>query len=116
MLVDVCVDLLGGLHSLSQLGPVMVALWCGPQQLRQQQRVPHHPLHGLNQEGAEVDVICFTPGRQTQTQRVSKTKCEAAGRMTMMVTLEETAFPSDGDMSAFRWIIQLNVHVIKFRF
>lgn len=64
VLVDVHVDLLDGLHGLSQLGSIGVALRRGAQQLRQQQRVAHHPLHRLDQEGAEVDVISFTPTKQ----------------------------------------------------
>lgn len=48
VLVDVDVDLFDGLQSLSQLGPVRVVLWHGPQQLHQQQRVTHHPLHRLD--------------------------------------------------------------------
>lgn len=48
VLVDVHVDLLDGLQSLSQVEPVVVALWRGPQQLHQQQRVTHHPLHRLD--------------------------------------------------------------------
>lgn len=65
--VDVYVDLLDGLQSLSQLGLVVVALRRGPQQLHQQQRVTHHPLHRLDKERAEVDVICFTPGKELET-------------------------------------------------
>jgi len=48
VLVDVYVDLFDGQQSLSELEPVGVALRCGPQQLRQQQRVSHHPLHRLD--------------------------------------------------------------------
>lgn len=47
-LVDVYVDLFDGQQSFSQLGPVVVALRRGPQQLHQQQRVTHHPLHRLD--------------------------------------------------------------------
>lgn len=61
VLVDVDVDLLDGLQGLRQLEPVVVALWRGSQQLHQQQRVAHHPLNGLNEERAQVDVVCFTP-------------------------------------------------------
>ena len=67
VLIDVHVDLLDSLHGLSKLGPVMVALWCRPQQLRQQQWVTHHSLHRLNQERAKVDVVCFTPEMETDT-------------------------------------------------
>lgn len=48
VLVDVHIDLFDGLQGLSQLGPVRVVLWHGPQQLHQQQRVTHHPLHRLD--------------------------------------------------------------------
>lgn len=61
VLVDVDVDLFDSLHGLRQLGPVVVALWRGSQQLHQQQRVAHHPLNGLNEERAQVDVVCFPP-------------------------------------------------------
>ena len=70
VLVDVHVDLLDGQQGLSQLGPVGVALRRGPQQLHQQQRVTHHPLHRLDEEGAEVDVISFTPEEKSQRQRI----------------------------------------------
>lgn len=66
VLVDVYIYLLDGLQSLSQLGPVMVALWRGPQQLHQQQWVTHHSLHWLDQERAKVDVICFPPEKVTE--------------------------------------------------
>lgn len=66
VLIDVHVDLLDSLQSLSQVGPVVVALRRGPQQLHQQQRVTHHPLHRLDQERAEVDVVCFPPERATE--------------------------------------------------
>lgn len=61
VLIDVDVDLLDSLQGLRQLGPVVVALWRGSQQLHQQQRVAHHPLNGLNEERAQVDVVCFPP-------------------------------------------------------
>lgn len=66
VLVDVDVDLLDGLHSLGQLVPVRVILRRGALQLRQQQRVTHHPLHRLDQERAQVDVISFTPAKEPE--------------------------------------------------
>lgn len=63
VLVDVHVDLLDSLQGLGQLRPVMVALRRGPQQLHQQQRVTHHPLHWLDKERAQVDVVRLTPER-----------------------------------------------------
>lgn len=66
VLIDVYIDLLDGLQSLSQLETVVVALRRGPQQLNQQERVTHHTLHRLDQERAEVDVICFTPEKEAE--------------------------------------------------
>lgn len=63
VLVDVDVDLLDGQQRLRQLGPVVVVLRRGSQQLHQQQRVAHHSLHWLDEEGAQVDVVGFPPGR-----------------------------------------------------
>lgn len=63
VLVDVDVDLLDGLQRLRQLEPVVVVLRRGSQQLHQQQRVAHHPLHRLDQERAQVDVVGLPPGR-----------------------------------------------------
>jgi len=40
----------------------VVALGRGPQQLGQQQGVAHHPLHRLDEEGAQVDVVGLPPG------------------------------------------------------
>lgn len=48
VLIDVHVDLFDGLQGLGQLGVVVVALWRCAQQLHQQQRVTHHPLHWLD--------------------------------------------------------------------
>lgn len=62
VLVDVDVDLLDGQQRLRQLGPVVVVLRRGSQQLHQQQRVAHHSLHRLDEEGAQVDVVGLPPG------------------------------------------------------
>lgn len=50
----------------------MVALRCGPQQLHEQQRVTHDPLHRLDQERAQIDVVCFTPEKQTHNDMFFK--------------------------------------------
>lgn len=63
VLVDVDVDLLDGQQRLRQFGSVVVALRRGSEQLHQQQWVAHDSLHGLDEERAQVDVVCLSPGR-----------------------------------------------------
>lgn len=72
VLVDVDVDFLDSLQSLSELGPVVVALGRGPQQLHEQQRVAHDPLHRLDEERAQVDVVCFAPGPRPKKKKMDE--------------------------------------------
>lgn len=63
VLIDVDVDLLDGLQRLRQFQSVVVVLWRGSEQLHQQQRVAHDSLHRLDEERAQIDVVCLSPGR-----------------------------------------------------
>lgn len=66
VLVDVDVDFFDCKESSCERSLVRVRLRGGTQQLHQQQRVPHHPLHWLDEEGAQVNVVCAAPGKLGQ--------------------------------------------------
>lgn len=64
--IDVNIDFFDSKDSSRQRCLVRVSLGGGTQQLHQQQRVPHHPLHWLDEEGAQVNVVCAAPGKLGQ--------------------------------------------------
>lgn len=66
VLVDVDVDFFDCQDSSCEWCLIRVTLRGGTQQLHQQQRVPHHPLHWLDEEGAQVNVVRATPGKSGQ--------------------------------------------------
>ena len=64
--VDVDVDFFDCKDSSCERCLVRVSLGGGIQQLHQQQWVPHHSLHWLDEEGAQVNVVRAAPGKLGQ--------------------------------------------------
>lgn len=92
VLIDVDVDLLDGLQRLRQLGPVVVVLRRGSEQLHQQQRVAHHSLYRLDEERAQVDVVCLSPGRQTDSSGHRETNWESKVKQLRPLILPQNTY------------------------